>query len=364
MRILYVVGQLARGGAEQQLYHLLANIDVQAAVVSLSTGGYWAEPIRRLGHQVIELERRGHREVRRLRQVVHLIQTFQPGLIHIFLGGVSGLYGRLAALLAGHTRIIVGERGHPASDPTWYRLILPWLNRRTVAVVCNSPATRDYLLQHRLAAPDKIHVIPNGIEVDKFQNGFLSGGWPWPASWHGKPVIGTVGHLTYAKSPETFIQVAARIHRCWPDVRFAVVGDGPLRPQVQHLAASLGVAEITWLMGKRQDVPNLLRAMDVFVLTSRSEGMPNAVLEAMASRVPCVVTDAGGCRELVIDGQTGYVVPVGDIDALASRVLYLLNDQKLRADMGWRGYERVKQEFDVSTMATKYTELYASILRS
>ena len=361
--ILYLIGQLTRGGAERQLYNLLVNLKPHATVVSLSQGGYWGEPIRRLGHQVIELERRRHGEVRRLLEVVHLIRTLEPDLVHLFLDGVSGLYGRLGALLAGRGQVIVGQRSHPMHHPLWYRLMLPWLNRRVVAVVCNSQATRDYVLEHRLAAPSKVLVIPNGIEVDRFQNDSFSEEWPWSASWRGKPIVGTVGHLTHPKSPETFIQVAARIHERQPDVRFAIVGDGPLRPQVQHLTVSLAVAEIVRLMGERQDVPRLLRAMDVFVLTSRSEGMPNAVMEAMASGLPCVVTDTGGCRELVANGETGYVVPVGAVDALADKVLHLLANDEVRRNMGQQARLHVEQQFGMEAMVRRYWELYNSIER-
>ncbi len=360
--VLYLIGQLDRGGAEQQLYHLLARLHPRATVVSFSPGGYWAEPIRQLGYQVIELERHHRLEVQRLRQVHHLIRTLKPDITHLFLDSVSGLYGRLAVMLARNTRFIVNEGNHPTYHPQWYQNLLPFLNRDVKAVIANSYIARDYMLAHHMIRPQQAGVVFNGLDINKFL-GSVTGNWPLPETWRGKPIIGTVAHLTNNKSPENFIRVAAQVVKKYPDARFVFVGEGPLRPVVEALRDELGVTDVVQLIGERRDVPDLLKAMSMFILTSRVEGSPNAIIEAMASGLPCVVTDSGGCRELVLNGVTGFVVPIGDDDAMAAHICTLLGDETLRRQMGEKGKER-SQLYSLDVFTEAFSTIYQNLLET
>ncbi|NDJ76811.1 MAG: glycosyltransferase [Chloroflexi bacterium] len=361
--VLYLIGQLVRGGAEQQLYNLLAHVEPGATVVSFSPDGYWADPIRALGHTVIELERQGRVEVRRLREVRHIIRQERPDLVYVFIDGISGMYGRLGALLAGHRHVIVGQRSHPTYFPRWYLRLMPWLNRAITAVICNSYAARDYLIENGLAPARKLHVIHNGIDVAHIQA--TNATWPWPEDWRGKTVVGMVSHLTVPKSPETFIQLAAHIRQHHPeqapDLRFALIGDGARRDEMAALVDELGVKHVLWLAGEQTDIPALLAHMDIFALTSRNEGTPNAVMEAMCAGLPCVVTAAGDCPHIVVEGETGYIVPVGNVAQLAERVLHLAHDATLRQRLGERGAARMQQEFALGVMARHYEDLFAQL---
>ena len=238
--ILYLIGQLVRGGAEQQLYNLLAGLDLDASVIAFNSGGYWADPIRDLGREVIELERQGRMEARRLWQVTTLIRERQPDIVHIFLDGISGMYGRMGALLAGHPRVIVGQRCHPTYYPGWYQRLLPWLNRDAAMLVFNSYTARDYMIEHSMIPAPKTEVIPNGIEAERFQQG--NGSWPWADAWRGKTIVGMVSHMTIPKSPETFIQMAECAHQHNPDLRFALIGTGPRYDEMQQMAGSLRIS--------------------------------------------------------------------------------------------------------------------------
>jgi glycosyltransferase involved in cell wall biosynthesis len=338
------------------LYNLLAALDLEASVIAFNSGGYWADPIRELGREVIELERQGRMETRRLWQVTNLIRKRQPDIVHVFLDGISGMYGRLGALLAGHSCVIVGQRSHPTYYPGWYQRLMPWLNQDVSMLVFNSYTARDYMVAHHMIPARKTDVIPNGIEVERFQQGRET--WPWPHDWRGKTIVGTVSHMTVPKSPETFIQMADCAHQQNLDLRFALIGAGPRYQEMQHYAESLGVQDILWMPGERQDVPNLLNHMDIFALTSRSEGMPNAILEAMAAGLPCVVTDAGDSRKATRHQETGYVVPVGDVEALSRHVIELASQPDLRRVMGQRGQAMIRQNFDFHAMVLRYQDLY------
>lgn len=358
--ILYIIGQLNRGGAEQQLHELLAHSDFNAIVLSLAHGGYWAGPLREKGIPVIELKREGHLELRRLWQTAQVIRKIQPDLIHIALDGRTALYPRLGMILAGYKNPVLAEqRSHPTYYPGWFRRLMPLLNRRVDAIVSTSYSAHEYLVGHRLATEAQSCVIPSGINTARFHDPALrEGDWPWPDEWRGKLIVGTVGHLTEAKSPETFIQTAARVRETHPDVRFALIGSGPLEGDLRQLIDMLGVGDTVWLAGERHDVPRLLQFMDIFMLNSRSEGLPISIIEAMAAGLPCVVTDVGDCGYVVLHEQTGYVVPVGDVAGLARGVIQLADDPALRQQMGQRGRERADQEFDVQVMVRRYAEVY------
>ena len=131
--------------------------------------------------------------------------------------------------------------------------------------------------------------------------------------------------------------------------------------EVQALSRELGIEESIAFPGLRNDVPELLRRMDIFVLTSQTEGMPNVVMEALATGLPCVVTDAGDCRNLGRDGETGFVLPIGDVEGLANRVLLLARNGELRRQMGLKARESING-YGVERMAEEYQRFYMEVL--
>lgn len=174
-------------------------------------------------------------------------------------------------------------------------------------------------------------------------------------------IVGTVGSFTVSKSPDVYIKVARRVLDQNSNVRFLHVGNGPLRERVQQISQELNVEPYVLFLGSRSDVPDILRALDIFTLTSSNEGTPNVVMEAMATALPCVVTDIGDCKDLVPHGQTGFLAPVGAVEALADHILCLANDVELRRAQGEAGYQRI-QSYDVQKMAEQYRILYDEVM--
>ncbi len=361
--VLYVVSQLGQGGAEQQLYYVLKYLKPNAIVLSLAPDGYWTKPIRELGYDVIELDRAGSFDFKRLWAVSHLMRNLRPDIVHLFLDGVPGAYARLGAWITRHPRLIIGMRNHPSRDPTWYTLMRRfWLDSTAALVVANARQCQKYLVEQDGLPPHKVKFIPNGIELGRFSPDYSAERKSiLPAEWQDKVIVGSIGALADRKSPETFMKVAARVINQCDRVRFIHAGDGPLKPVVESLRQELGIKEALHFLGSRRDTPEVFRAMDVFLLTSRYEGMPNVIMEAMASALPCVVTDIGDCKELVHDGATGYVAPVGDVELLADRVLRLVHDEPLRRALGRRGYEQI-QDYDVHKMVDQYKDIYLGML--
>ncbi|MBI5668001.1 MAG: glycosyltransferase [Chloroflexi bacterium] len=362
-RVLYIVSQLGQGGAEQQLYYLLKYLKPNGTLLSLAPGGYWLNPIRELGYPVIELRRYGSYDVRRLWAVMQVIRKQQPDIVHLFMDGVPGAYGRIATLLLRHPRVVVGIRNHPARDPYWYSLLTRvGLNHHITLFISNAISSQKYLVEHDHVPEHKSCFVPNGIELERFfpardsiARSLL------PEDWGDKVIVGTVGRLSSSKSPETFLQVARRVLDRNPTVRFLHAGDGPLREQVEHLRHALNLDGCVQFLGSRSDVPEILRTLDIFVLTSSNEGTPNVVMEAMATALPCVVTDTGDCKEIVTHGQTGFVAAVNDVEALTEHILCLANDAQLRRAYGAAGCQRI-QAFGVQQMAEQYQQLYHEVM--
>lgn len=364
MRILYIIGQLSRGGAEQQFYYLLKYLRPDACVISLRQDGYWTEPIRALGIEVIELKRRGRGDLARLAEIVRIIRRYQPDIIHIFIDNLYGLYGRLAALLTGHPRVIVGERAHPTYDPRWYiDLRHFWLNRSVRYIVANSKTALDYLTREMGLPPRKAVFIPNGIEIERIHQEASTTPSTLPESWQNAVIIGTVANVAPRKNPELFLQVAQRVITKHPDVRFLWVGDGELLNQMQAQCVSMELEQFVMFVGRQLNVAQWLRALSIFILTSNFEGTPNAAMEAMVVSLPCIVTNVGGSSELVQNGITGFVVPSGDAETLGDRICRLIEDAELRHRMGAAGHATI-QDYDVHTMAKAYQKLYTACLLS
>ena len=172
-------------------------------------------------------------------------------------------------------------------------------------------------------------------------------------------MIGWAGRLTAIKQPLDLVRAAAEVDGSV----LVLAGDGDLRRGLVALAAALGVAERVKLLGYVDDMGDWYAAFDAFLLTSLNEGTPVVAIEAQAAGVPVVATDAGGTRTVVADGETGFVVPVGDVAALADRLRRLRDDPELRSRLGARGREEMRRRFSTERMVDDVDRLYAEILR-
>jgi glycosyltransferase involved in cell wall biosynthesis len=262
-----------------------------------------------------------------------------------------GVLGRLAAWLARVPIRVLTVHGwsFAAYDGLTRRLFL-WIERLmrplTTTVVCVSEATQEEGLAAGTCDPQRTVVIHNAVDVRSFARTSRRGGTP--------EVVG-VGRLAYPKDFTTLLE-ALRLVRGPCHVRLA--GDGPGLTEVTSALTRNGLSQRVELLGARADVPDLLARSDVFVLSSRSEGFPVSVLEAMAAGLPVVATNVGGVAEAVADGETGFLVPAADADALARALERLLADGELRRRLGAAGRARALSLFDVSRYRAAYRELY------
>jgi glycosyltransferase involved in cell wall biosynthesis len=366
-RVAYVIGELGKGGAEYQLYELLRGLDrsrFTPAVLALASDGFWAEPIRQLGVPVDELASRGSADVRRLLRLRQALRRLGPDILHTVLWSGNS-YGRLAAVGLAIPLVITAERNviaRPAWQNTVERLLDPW----TDVYLVNSRAIVAGLVEREGLPASKMQVVHNGIDLGTLPTFALDRRAARRAAGFdpGRRLVAQVGRLEAQKDYPTFLRAAARIAPAAPDVDFLIVGDGGLRDELEATARRLGIAARVRFLGLRHDVPAVLAGVDVLTLTSRWEGLPNVVIEAMATGAVAVATDVGGCRELITHGETGMVVPAGDPDAVARAVIDVLGCPERAAALASAARRRVEHDFTVGSMVARTTAVYEAALRA
>jgi glycosyltransferase involved in cell wall biosynthesis len=229
------------------------------------------------------------------------------------------------------------------------------------AIIAISEGVRKVLLDSGVPAP-LVHVIPSGIDFSPFRQklprDFLRREFSFAPDDF---LVGIVAALEDHKGHTFLIQASKILKDKAPEIKIIVVGSGSLRMKLDRQAHELGVNDIVFFLGFREDVPRILASLDVFVLSSYLEGMGSSLLDAMASRLPIVATRTGGIPEVVIHEETGLLVPPRDPDALAQAILTLYRDRELTARLAERGFEVVHEKYSAEAMAWKVIDLYKQI---
>lgn len=295
--------------------------------------------------------------------------VMRPQIVHCWLDHTN-LWGGIAARLAGVPHIVLSGRNvAPIHFPyllcPWFRDAYLWLLEQPgVRMVNNSnPGARDYAGWLGIDAA-RVRVILNGIDCASIQA-------PPPAEClstrrallgqSGQRLVLGVARLSDEKQPMVFLEVARRVCAERPGTIFAMVGEGALKGEIRRAIRGGGLQSQVLMLGRRNDIPTLMRAADLLLLTSRAEGTPNVLLEAQYLGCPPVSTKAGGAVDAVIDGQTGFLVDVGDLETLAMRVIELLDNEPLRQSMIARGPGFVQDRFGLDRMIDETISLYADM---
>ncbi len=288
-------------------------------------------------------------------------------------GARAALFGRLAAssLLWKRPKIVFSVHGFATVHYSLLRrTVLLWLERIlglfTDVIICVSHAEREAFMKARLVSSDKIQMISYGIELDRFEG--VTVDRETQREELGIPIdaflLTTICRLYRPRDFDTLLGAFKRVSQEVPHARLLIVGDGPLRPKVERLIEELGLDARVILAGVRRDVPEILAATDVFTLTSGGwEGLPLTILEAMASAVPVVATDVGGTGEAVVDGETGFLVPLRNPEMLAQAITAMAQDLSLAQRMGQKGLRRARELFTLRRMVSKITAVYEALVK-
>jgi sugar transferase (PEP-CTERM/EpsH1 system associated) len=241
------------------------------------------------------------------------------------------------------------------------RLLQRLLSLKTNRLYAVADYLREYYIDIVGVSPRRISTIYNGVDTERYRprDERTAGEQKRRLGFSEDEVlIGTVGTLYWVKDPEALLKAAAIVLGQRDDVRFIWAGGGPLKERLETRAGELGIDGRVHYLGSRDDIPDILSALDIFVLPSLIEGLSYSILEAMAIGLPVVATDVGGNSELVCDGATGFLVPKGDPEALAGSLLRLIPGAPLRARLGREARRRVEEKFSLKNMVQKYQQMY------
>ena len=356
IRILYLITDLEIGGTERVLERLVGSLDrkrFDPVVVTLKRDGPIGHALVARGVRVVNLQLRSEFDLSIVPRLYAILRRERPDILHAFLFHAN-VAGRTIGRLAGVRRIVSSIR---TLEGKWYHFPLERLTWRLGhGVVCASEAVREFAKRRAGIAESTVILggVPEGVATR------ATGGFRRNAG----PVVATAARLSPGKGVKTFLRAARIVAASRADAHFVVLGGGELEGPLQAMSRELGIAERVTFAGWRDDVTRALAGCAVFVHASRlREGLPHAVLEAMLAGVPVVATDVGGTREAVAEGETGFLVPVRGVEAIAERVGRLLADPEMAKRMGDRGREIARERFSIQAMVAGTEALYRSILR-
>ncbi len=304
------------------------------------------------------------------------LRRIRPEIAHFMLGGPGALpCPTLAASLLGRPYLLT-EHGcfgeHVAPPSVWKKWIRRWVGRRAVTTICVSQEVRRRLEQVYGVPTGRMTVIHNGVDLSEFGDcgtriaNRESAESSRSCSRHSTldtrhpAVIICVARLNEWKGHRYLVEAMSGLS----DAELWLVGDGDIRSDLEQQAVMLGLGDRVKFLGQRSDVPHLLRQADVFCLPSLTEGLPLCVIEAMAVNLPVVATRVGGLSELVMDGETGFLVEPKKPAVLRDRLGQLISDPALRERMGAAGRRRVEEQFSLSTMLRRTREIYESVFKT
>ncbi len=359
IHVLQLIECSEPGGAERMLLQLACNLsDPYDVRVGLLTSGWLEDQVKQVGLPYVML---GGDELRDLRVIADVVRVIRNGSIRLIHAHefYMGMIGAVVSCFTGIPLVVTihGKNYYP--DRMRRRLMFRMTAMQASGFVMVSEELKRFVCATIGVPREDVQVIHNGVELGKSGGGLsavdlrVQAGIPLNAS-----VIGTVGALFPVKGQRYLIEAFRMVRMRMTTAHLVILGEGQERELLKQQAQRLGVLDSVHLLGFRDDVLEMLPQMDVFTLPSLSEGLPLALLEAMAAMRPVVVTQVGGMPEVVEDGKTGFLVPPGDAEALATRLLCVLETPGLGAQLGKAGRDTICSQFSHRAMLGKYQEIY------
>lgn len=360
-RIAFCITELDPGGAEQALVDLATRLDRaewEPHVISLAGRGEMADRLDDAEIPVVCLGAESVRDIGVVWRLRRELKRIRPAILQCFLHHAN-MAGRFAGRLAGVPRIVCGVRVAEKRSRRPLRMDR-WTHRLVDRYVCVSRGVADFTIREAGIPAKKVLVIPNGVDVDAIRaaNPADLGEFGIPP---GAQTILFLGRLDPQKGPDVLIEAAAVLLERRPQTHVLLVGEGPMRGWLESAIHERNLGGRVHLAGRRRDVPGLLLAADVFALPSRWEGMPNALLEAMAAGLPVVATRVEGALEVVEDGRTGRLISADNPDELATAFLDYLESPSNSSQMGKSAQLLMEECFTHKGVVASYEELYREL---
>lgn len=371
IRVMFVAPTLSVGGAERHLTRVVPRFDpdrIRAHIVTIQQRGPMYAHLEDAGASLASLDRRSRDAHLIVKDLVREIRAFRPDVV-VTRGFLAEVLGAVAARVARVPRHVVWKHNCGDVDKRRRERVLDRaVDRLTHAYLGVAFGQVPYLVNDLGIAGRKIRIIHNGVDPSEYTPDPRGGRRGDTARELGigpdDPVIGILAVLREEKDHATLLRAARRVVDALPEARLLIVGDGPLRGRLEALAAELGLGDRAIFAGMRSDVDEILRIVDVVVLSSYTvECLPFAVLEGMAAGLPAVCTAIGGLPELVEDGATGYLVPPRDPAGLAERLVEVLRDDARRAGMGDAARRRLEEHFTLEHSVRETERVLTRIVR-
>ena len=372
IKILFVITSSGVGGAEKVLYHTSRLLDpgrYTSSICSLKDKGQIAQDAEKAGIEVHCLAMTdGERALGWISSLTALFRLtrylikVRPTIVHSFLFRAN-IISRTAAFLA-RVPLVISSVRVMGGEKDYYHMIEKVTSCMVDHYITVSDSVKEYLMNKANILPEKITTIHNGVALNgKSPRGKGSGPGPFGLE-HNDSVVLSVGRLHQQKGYDYLIRAIATVKGEVPTVKALIVGEGEEENDLKNLVKSLDLSKEVIFTGLCRDVEKLLNFTGLFVLPSLWEGMPNAVLEAMSAAKPVVATRVGGVPELVVDGETGILVPPEDPDSLARAIVELLRNNERAQRMGNAGRKRVQKHFSLTAMVSKTDHLYQELLNT
>ena len=340
------------------------------AIICLQGATDFRQRIQREDVEIYDINQCQGHDLRAYGRLYKILSAVKPDILHT--RNLSALESQVIGAVARIKGRVHGEHGRDIYDLHGKSRKYNLLRRAIQPLVGQYIAvSRDLAawLQDTVGVPSrKVTQIYNGVDSAKFhpRRGARVPVGPTGFMHDDTIIIGSVGRLAPVKDFPTLIQAFNRLLQLWPEgrtrLRLVIVGDGPTRTECEGLIAELGLGKQLWLAGDRSDVPELMQAMDVFVLPSLGEGISNTILEAMACGLPVIATDVGGNPELVMPNKTGTLVPPGDAEQMAQALLTYVGDPARIAQEGGAARAEVEARFSMQAMVAGYMRVYDDIM--
>ena len=359
INLLEIIGNAVVGGMETYVANLIRRLPPERFRVTCLCpfeSRFTAE-LRELGCKVLIVPITDDPTWESIQVAVTVVRTHAISLIHAHLANAHILAGLTGKITSVPVLATVHGRQMPMLDLEIHRMAETHLS-----VVCQTAHLHALAMGVR---SDRLHLIPNGVDSAAVRSGAKS---PWLHALLQLPVetplVGYVGRLSWEKGPDVFLRMAWAARQTRPDLHFVLVGEGPIMQLMQETSAALGLQGFVHFAGQQSAMAEVYASLDLMVMSSHSEGMPLALLEAMAAGLATVSTRVGGVGEIVVVGTTGLVVNAADHEAMARAVVNLMKQPQLRATMGAAARQRVERHFSLQKTVVSLADLLSSLAQS
>jgi glycosyltransferase involved in cell wall biosynthesis len=364
IKLVHVINDFSAGGAEKSLLWLIRELDrkkYDITVIPLRERSGLLHDFEQTGVRIFHLNMRRKRDWRKIFELMLFFRTDKPDIVHVHLGEAE-LYGRFAAILARVPVILSTDQNIDDWKKKTRRLktkIRFALNRLAVKHSCGVIAVADAVKQHLISNeridPEKIFIVKNSIPIPQLQTD--------SQIRHEDIVIGNAARLIEIKGHRHILKAFRIALSSCPDIKLVIAGDGPLRRELERLATELGIADKVTFMGFVDDIDDFLKRIDIFVHPSYIEGLPHAVLEAMAAAKPVIVTPVSGLTEIIQDQKSGVFVEPGHEQAIADAITGLVRNPAKRTQLGINARKIIEEKHNIIKAAKKLATLYDNLLQ-